>query len=572
MRNRAANPRSIVPRVAAAIACGLAGLALFQFLGNATRGYVDTTSMFWWWISQWLDPAAETQHGWLVLAVSVGLLARAARVTEQGAGNKEQAGSSAGVSPASDEGGRRDACATWPAFVAMLAGLALHALGFVAQQTRLSIVAFLVFTWGVLRLGGGKRWGGAALFPLGFLVFSIPVNVLDSFGFWLQMGVVRATAAIAHVAGIEVVRNGTQLFAPDGRYQYDVVAACSGVRSLVALTALSVLAGYVSFGGWTRRTALLLLCFPLVYLGNVARLVAIVFAAESGGQKWGDIAHEIMGFGVFAIVLGGVLGAVTLMQRWWPEKMPAADGRASKATDSNSAGATFPQLAVVASAIVALAIAETIFLHQLAAAPPRGGAGVALATDGVNPVELPAFLGTEWVGRRTEITRIEREILPADTGFSRKLYVPVADPAKQVLLSIVLSGRDRTSIHRPELCLTGQGWTIEGREVAPFRVAERDVFPASVLRVRREVMTPRGKTTVPQLVAYWFVDTEGVVATHWQRVARDVWNRVLHARADRWAYVLMQTDASDGQAAALARMQAVLDGTLATFQTVPGKG
>ena len=74
---------------------------------------------------------------------------------------------------------------------------------------------------------------------------------------------------------------------------------------------------------------------------------------------------------------------------------------------------------------------------------------------------------------------------------------------------------------------------------------------------------------MPQLVAYWFVGADEVVATHWQRLASDAWNRVVHARADRWAYVLMQTDASDGEAAALARMQSVLEATLPVFQRVP---
>ena len=47
----------------------------------------------------------------------------------------------------------------------------------------------------------------------------------------------------------------------------------------------------------------------------------------------------------------------------------------------------------------------------------------------------------------------------------------------------------------------------------------------------------------------------------------------MHARADRWAYVLMQTDATDGEAAALQRMQAVLDATLPAFQKpVPAAG
>ena len=222
-----------------------------------------------------------------------------------------------------------------------------------------------------------------------------------------------------------------------------------------------------------------------------------------------------------------------------------------------------------------LATGEMIFLRGLAALPPRGGVGVVLAADGQNPVELPAFLGTEWIGRRAEVTAVERELLPPDTGFARKNYVAVADPTKQVFLSVVLSGRDRTSIHRPEICLVGQGWTITGVKRAAFRGGAGagaragegpGTFPATVLGVRREVTTASGRAVVPHVVAYWFVGGDAVVATHGRRMALDAWNRVAHARADRWAYVLMQTDAADGEEAALARMQAVLDGTLPAFQ------
>ena len=45
-------------------------------------------------------------------------------------------------------------------------------------------------------------------------------------------------------------------------------------------------------------------------------------------------------------------------------------------------------------------------------------------------------------------------------------------------------------------------------------------------------------------------------------MAVDAWQRVTQARADRWAYVLMQTDAADGEAAAMARLQTVIDGAL----------
>lgn len=559
---------------------------MLHFYGNAVRGYIDTRSVFYWWAYQWWNPSSETEHGWLILGLSAWLLWRNLRTPgDRGLANRDQRPDAPGDDQATRNPKPETQNLAVPA-VAMVGALALHALGFAAQQTRISILALLLFTWGVLRLGGGRRWGAAAAFPLAFMVFAIPVNVLDSLGFWLRLGVVDASAAIARTAGIPVVQSGTQLFAPDGRYNYDVAAACSGVRSLTAMVALSLLAGYLNFRGPLRRGLALLLSVPLVYAGNVARIVAIVFAAQAGGPRWGNLAHEAMGYGVFVIVLGGVLVAIALIRRYAPEgrdqgletggpleRSQARDDLAGgrywgKARQGchliNDRRASF----VVAGLVAGLAGAEILFLHQLQASPARGGeVGVALAPGGRDPVELPAFLGTDWIGRRTDVSAVEREILPPDTGYSRKLYVPVSDPRRHVLLSIVLTGRDRSSIHRPELCLVGQGWTITAAGGHRFRVSGRsgDGFPATLLRVKREVVTPRGNLTVPQLTAYWFIGANEVVATHWQRIMRDAWNRVAHARADRWAYVLMQTDASDGEAAALARMQAVLDQTLPVF-------
>lgn len=559
-----------------ALACAAGGAVLFQCFGNAVRGYVDTPSVFWWWVSQWLDPNAETQHGWLILAISGFLLWRNLR-TEDSRPNPD-------VGPGGPSSVFRFPSSS--AIIALLGGLALHALGFAVQQTRLSIVALLVFTRGVLALGGGPRWGRAAAFPLGFMVFAIPLNVLDSLGFWLRLGVIEASAGLARAAGIGVLTSGTQLLAPDGRYQYDVAAACSGVRSLMALAALALLVGYLTFRPAWLRGLMLFASLPFVYLGNVVRISAIIAAAQLGGQGWGERVHDWSGFVVFLIVLGGVLAVGSLLRRvgkkaWLVEEPAtaatlAADPAGMAGPEPERPGNVRPAQggslspAVVALAIVILTGLEAWALARLAARPPDVRAGVVLAPDGVNPVELPAFIGTEWIGRRTEVTAVEREILPPDTGFSRKLYVGVADQAVQVFLSIVLSGRDRTSIHRPELCLVGQGWTISGATSHDFRHPSRPgaSFPATVLQVQREVVTPRGRVQVPQLVAYWFVNRDTVVATHGERVVRDAWDR-LHLRTDRWAYVLVQADATDGAAVALARMQEVLDRTLPAFQPLP---
>ena len=541
--------------------------ALFQCYGNSAAGYIKSPSLFYWWGFQWVNPASNGEHGWLILGLSAWLFWR-------------NLGRSAVRSPKSElpantsDFGLRTSDFAAPA--AIIGGLALHVVGFAAQQTRVSIVAFLLCAWGVLALAGGRRWGRAAAFPVAFMLFAMPMALLDSVSFWLRMWVVNASALIARAAGIGVLQNGTQLLAPDGAYNYDVAAACSGINSLTAMTALSLLAGYLNFRTWRRRALVLLLCFPLVYLGNVARIVAIIFAAQIGGPRWGDIAHEVMGYGIFVIVLGGVLLAISVMRRFWPEQPPPQchplDDTGTPRLQSETAEKchlmddTFAGR--VAVAVVAVGVGEMFFLRHLASLPPRGEVGVRLAADGRNPIELPAFLGTDWIGRRAEVSAVEREILPADTGYSRKNYIALHDPRQSVFLSVVLSGRDRSSIHRPELCLVGQGWTIREALVRPFAYPERPdaAFPATVLRVHREVQTARGKEIVPQLVAYWFVGGDRIVASHWQRLLRDAWNRVVHARSDRWGYVLMQTDARDGEDAALARMQAILNATLPAFQ------
>jgi exosortase len=534
------------------LVCVVSGILIFQFLGNSTRGYIGSASLFYWWGFQWFDRGSETQHGLLILGISVWLVIRNLRLQPVGPGV-----------------GRSTVTAAW---VAMMGGLLLHVLGFISEQARASIFGLLLFAWGAIAFSGGPRWARAAAFPLAFMVFAIPLNALDSAGFWLRMWVVGASASIAHGLGIGVLVNGTQLLSPDGRYNYDVAAACSGVRSLVALAALSLLMGYLRFRSRWLWAALFAASFPLVYVGNVARIVLIVVAAQAGGQAWGDRVHEIMGFGVFAIVLGGVFFAASVVARLRPDwKRHGADSNpgasppvvAPPADPTRESTRRWTAAAGVGFASI-LAAAALIHVSHL---PMSARAGITLAANQVDPVDLPSFLGTDWMGRRSEVSEIERQVLPPDTGFSRKVYVSLADPSQQVLLSIVLSGRDRTSIHRPELCLVGQGWTIRSSFVHRFAYPRAaGGFLATVLRIEREIPAPHGRATVPQLFAYYFVGRDEVVATHWERIARDAWDRVFHARSDRWAYVVVQTGSSDGEAAALGRIQTILESTIPVFQ------
>ncbi|MBI2498365.1 MAG: exosortase [Opitutae bacterium] len=545
--------RPAARHAAAVTGCALAGLAVFHFFGNSARGYIETRSLFYWWGYQWANPASESEHGWLILAMAAWLL-----------GRNLKAGRAASPFAAA----ARTESAPYQALSAMLGGLAVHLLGYAMQQGRISIAGLLLFAWGLLAFFGGRRWGRAAAFPLAFMVFAIPLNVFDTLGFHLRLGVIEVAWRLAHLLGIEVIRNGTQLLSPDGRYQYDVAAACSGLRSLMALAALSLLVGYLNFRAWWARAFIGLLCLPYAFVGNVARIFSVIVMAQWRGQAAGERTHDVMGFGVFLIALGLVQLTVLLLQRRNlggglpaeapPQAAPVPPEMCNVLRYTISAGAV-----VVFSGLVMLAA------HRLDGIQLNPRTGIRLAADGLNPVPLPAYLGTAWEGQPADITAVEREMLPPDTGYSRMNYVSLHNLNEQVFLSIVLSGRDRTSIHRPELCLVGQGWTIGDSTTHAFTRPDNSSVrvPATVLRIGRECTTPRGeKARVPALFAYWFVGADRVVASNTERVLASALDRLRHLQAHRWAYVVVQTLAVDGEPAALARMQAVLDGTLPVFQ------
>ena len=529
--------KSCAKRFWPALLCGLAGFGIFSAYGNANHGYIDTSSLFVWWVRQWIEPASELQHAWILLVLSLWIFWRNLK-----------------ASPPDNAG--RPALAT----VCLCGALLLHGLAFQMQQARFSIFALLLFIYGLLGLAGGRRWARASVFPLSLMIFAIPLGFLDSAGFWMRLSVVDASHALARLAGLDVLRSGTQLFSAKGGFQYDVAAACSGIRSLQALLALSLVAGYLQLRSPLGRLLAFLLSLPLVYAGNVLRIGVIIFAGAWAGQNAGTRVHNASGFIVFAVVLGVLLLCLAWIKRLKPA-WAALEVEAGPKPEIPPFSFS-PRVQIRSCAIVvafSLIVGLSLAWRETHVQPPR--AGICLSPDGLNPVELPTFIGTAWIGKSQSPTAIERQILPPDTGYSRKLYLSLEKPGRSVFFSVVLSGRDRSSIHRPELCLVGQGWSIQSRTLHRFSLpgAKGSGFETSLLHVNRQIPGRAGSS--PELVCYWFIGADSMVATQVQHNWQDGLSR-LKGHAGRWAYVLLQTDARDGEAAACARLQEIMDGTL----------
>jgi exosortase/archaeosortase family protein len=107
------------------------------------------------------------------------------------------------------------------------------------------------------------------------------------------------------------------LFDSSGTYQYEIAAACSGIRSLIAIFLLATIYGFVTFRPTWKRLLLMALAFPFAVLGNLARMLFIIMAAELGGQEAGNYIHESSLFSLVPYVpaIIGLLVVGRLMEK-----------------------------------------------------------------------------------------------------------------------------------------------------------------------------------------------------------------------------------------------------------------
>jgi EpsI family protein len=160
------------------------------------------------------------------------------------------------------------------------------------------------------------------------------------------------------------------------------------------------------------------------------------------------------------------------------------------------------------------------------------------------PVSAGDWAGGEWLG----LTAEERAILPSDTEGARRTYRNKA--GAELHCTVILAGKDVTSIHRPEVCLPGQGWKIqpEGVETIPTPAAPGGKLQVMRMSASRSVPLENNQTAHSRLVvAYWFVGKDRLTPHHWQRILWTTKDRLLHNRNHRWAYFLITASVKDAQ-------------------------
>jgi exosortase len=205
----------------------------------------------------------------------------------------------------------------WPALGLVLAGLALHGLGMAIHQTQISAAAFFLGLYGLTGAVWGREWLRASFFPFFLFGFCVPLGTAaDALTSPLRIFATWLTVGMARVIGVDVIRAGSQIYDASGTFMYDVAPACSGIRSIVSLVAVTAIYGFVQFRAPGKRAVMIAAAFPLAVMGNVARLTTVILTAELFGQEAGVWIEQKLGVVTFVAAIGGVF----LLGRWLQKK------------------------------------------------------------------------------------------------------------------------------------------------------------------------------------------------------------------------------------------------------------
>ena len=298
-----------------------------------------------WAFSEW-GSSARNSHGFLIPVVS-GYLAwqERGRIDLSAGGNR------------------------WLGTALLLVGFLRYWAGVKGPFLGAVLFSSLFSAAGALALAGG--WGALRpmLFPIGFLVFMIPVPLMfyNQVALPLQLGVASASAQILGTMGMSVFVEGNLIHTPNAILA--VVNECSGLTYLTALLALAVLLARVTQRGWWARLLLVLFSIPVAVVANVARvtvggLMAQVFGAEAGLS----VLENAYGIAVFLFAGVLLLGISRIMDRVRGLRpAPTGEPPAAEAADPGAAEAApdpqtrpsqprFPRWIVSTMAVVAVLV------------------------------------------------------------------------------------------------------------------------------------------------------------------------------------------------------------------------
>jgi len=198
----------------------------------------------------------------------------------------------------------------------MALGLLIHIMSSFLRVYFTSAYSFLLVLIGIILYFFGVRILKECSFPIGFLIFMIPIPevAIVNITFKMKLFAAHWATVILNKMGIAAIRDGSLIHMRKAVLM--VEDQCSGLRSLISLLALGSLVAYLSGLSRVKKIIVVIASAPIALLANIARIVMMCIMSQLYGVQFIEgPMHTASGLFVFVVAFIGLAILVKSLEK-----------------------------------------------------------------------------------------------------------------------------------------------------------------------------------------------------------------------------------------------------------------
>lgn len=406
----------------------------------------------------------------------------------------------------------RAARASWSGLFIISIALASLIIGELSALYLLIQYSFILFLIGLalVTVGAATRY---IIVPLSMLFFVVPLP------YFLEVALSAQLQLWSSVLGVEMIRAfNIPVFLEGniidlGGYRLQVVEACSGLNYLFPLMSLGFIIAYFYQAAFWKRLFIVLVTIPITVLMNSIRITLVGVSVNYGGISLAEgILHDFEGWIIFILSVAILFVIIWLFEQSNKNTRLISIFSAKKVAESEVSifydkSPYYWPIWCASGLIIAVTILSLVYDRSSEE-----------TVDTVTLSRFPLYI-ENWVGERELIATEIKDKLGADATFMANYTQLSQSIPVNLYIAHYRSQRKGVSPHSPRVCIPGGGW-----QITSFKRTETQGHPAN------QVIIEKGQER--QLVYYWFLNGEQVIANEYVNKWYLFQNAIWHNRTD----------------------------------------